>query len=98
MSEYRREARRLEREVAEKREWIDKVLRLEPEKQNALYQWLDAEVRSAPAMTEASQMSMLPVEGAEIRLLHSRPRRAPEGGAPPARPILFVPGWGAVPG
>lgn len=98
MSEYRREARRLEREVAEKRAWIDKVLRLEPEKQNALYQWLDAEKRSAPAMTEASQMSMLPVEGAEIRLLHSRPRRAPEGGAPPARPILFVPGWGAVPG
>lgn len=40
---------------------------------------------------------MIPVEGAEIRLLHSRPQSAVETHSRPTRPILFVPGWGAVP-
>lgn len=102
MSDFRREAKRLEREVADRREWIDEVLSLEPEKQAYLYEWIDAEAEPGPQITEAAETIMVPVEGGELRVLYSvpsspAPRSQTSGTASRARPVLFVPGWGAVP-
>lgn len=97
MSQFRREARRLEREVAERREWVESVLHLNTERRCRLYQWLDAEAREAPEIEEASEEVAIPVAGGSLRVLHcmSKEPAAPDRGGP--RPILFVPGWGAVP-
>lgn len=95
MSKFGREARRLKQEVAARQEWIEEILRLDPERQRRLYRWLDAEEREVPGIEEVSEQIMLSVEGGSIRILHT-----PPGGAAPdsaSRPILFVPGWGAVP-
>ncbi|MFP4638304.1 MAG: alpha/beta fold hydrolase [Spirochaetaceae bacterium] len=99
MSTFTREARRLDREVAERGEWIEKILRIEPEKQKRLYRHLDVEAKAAPGMTEAAETIMAPVDGATLRVLRSRPGAhgmAPASGS--TRPVVFVPGWGAVPG
>lgn len=102
MSEFKREAQRLECEVAERRKWIDEVLTLEPAKQARLYQWLDTEADSGPQITESAETIMVPVEGGAIRILHSVPSSPPPRShmsetASRVRPVLFVPGWGAVP-
>lgn len=90
MSKFREEARRLEREVAERSSWIDEILRLEPAKQARLYKWIDSESQPGPEIAEAAETIRLPVTDGELRVLHTAPVRR-------GRPILFVPGWGAVP-
>lgn len=96
MSEFSREARRLEREVGEREQWIEEVLRIDREKQQRLYRRLDTEARAAPRITEASETIMVPVDNGEIRILHSR-LEASRKAVRSARPVVFVAGWGAVP-
>lgn len=48
--------------------------------------------KNAPPL-ENSESFMVPVQAGFIRVFHLRPRN-PEG----RRPVVFVPGWGAVPG
>ncbi|MFW6338984.1 MAG: alpha/beta fold hydrolase, partial [Alkalispirochaetaceae bacterium] len=90
MSTFREEKLRLEREVAARSEWIDEILRLEPEKQKRLYEWIDSETQPGPEIAEAAETIRLPVADGELRVLHTAPVRR-------GRPILFVPGWGALP-
>ena len=115
MSQFARESRELEREVAMRREWIEDILRLEAEQQRHLYELVDAAVADLPQISEVGEQSLVPVEGGEIRVYHLPPALAATGTRraanddtgsshsqrprepKSARPVLFVPGWGAIP-
>ncbi|MFP4408558.1 MAG: hypothetical protein ACLFPW_08575, partial [Spirochaetaceae bacterium] len=73
MSTFREEKLRLEREVAARSEWIDEILRLEPEKQKRLYEWIDSETQPGPEIAAAAETIRLPVADGELRVLHSVP-------------------------
>lgn len=102
MFEFEKQSRRLEQEVAERSEWIEEVLSLDENRRRRLHRMIEEEWRSGPEMTELAEMIMVPVPGGEIRVLHLSPSAAggtgPEAGGETARrPVLFVPGWGALP-
>jgi len=57
-----------------------------------LQQRIDAERREAPPMESASELHYLTIPGGRLRAFHARPSTVEA-----ARPIVMVPGFGAVP-
>ena len=70
------------------------ALRMEGQQAAAVQAMLHRLERSAPDLWDPAigEHRMIPVDGAEIRVIHIRP-----GQSRGARPVVFVPGWGVVP-
>jgi len=73
---------------------LTQALHMSDEQDARVQAMLAALDRTAPELWDPAvgEHLMIPVDGAEIRVIHIRPER-PEG----VRPVVFVPGWGVVP-
>ncbi len=92
MRRERRRAGRLEGGAVSMERIVEEALRSDPSEQREVARLL-AERRAAPPLKEQAAESYLSVEGAQLRVLH-----VPSGpGAGAVRPIVLVPGWGAIP-
>jgi pimeloyl-ACP methyl ester carboxylesterase len=73
---------------------LSEALQLTPEQTAQVQRMLAGLDRTAPEFWDPDNGKhiMVPVDDAEIRVIHLRPER-PET----ARPVVFIPGWGVVP-
>jgi hypothetical protein len=78
--------------MCERSDLLDEALRASPDDVRCVSEMLAEADESAPPFWETGREIWVPVEEAEIRVLH-----CPTGADTPLRPVVLVPGFGVIP-